>query len=132
MTIIAQVQSDNVQSTKAIRVYVGDELAAVAEPITITDYQSPITNDDVFYFLTIQSDKTGALRFEMEGQTLQPENGAIHYSTDSHAGSLKAPIMLRPAEDDRPYKIIEEGHVIIIRGGERYDVTGKRLNDKIQ
>ena len=119
MTVIAKVQSDDVQCTKDIRVYVGDELAAVATPLTI--------DEDTYYFLTIQSDKTGTLRFEMDGQTLQPENGAIMYSTDSHAGSLKAPIMLRPADETGVYKIIENNHVVIIRNNEKYDVTGKKL-----
>ena len=63
----------------------------------------------------------------MDGQTLQPENGAIMYSTDSHAGSLKAPIMLRPADETGVYKIIENNHVVIIRNNEKYDVTGKKL-----
>ena len=30
-------------------------------------------------------------------------------------------------EDNRPYKIIEDDHVVIIRNGEKYDVTGKTL-----
>ena len=122
MTMIARVQNidrfaDRGQTT--LRVYVGDELAAVAEPI--------IVDNEPLYFLTIQSDKTGALRFETDGQTLQPENGAIHYSTDSHAGSLKAPIMLRPADGTGVYKTIENNHVVIIRNNEKYDVTGKKL-----
>jgi hypothetical protein len=45
---------------------------------------------------------------------------------DSHHGTLKAPIILRPG-DDRPYKIIENQHVIIIRNNEKYDITGKKL-----
>ena len=89
---------------------------------------TPLTIDeDTYYFITIQCDKVGELRFEMDGQTLQPENGAINYSTDSHAGSLKAPIMLRPADETGVYKIIENQHVVIIRNNERYDVTGKKL-----
>jgi hypothetical protein len=102
-----------------LKVYVGDELAAVATPLTI--------DEDTYYFLTIQCDKVGELRFEMDGQPLQPENGAIMYSTDSHAGSLKAPIMLRPADETGVYKIIENNHVVIIRNNEKYDVTGKKL-----
>ncbi len=55
------------------------------------------------------------------------ENEKINYLPDSHHGSLKAPIILRPAESDRPYKIIENGHVVIIRNGEKYDMTGSKL-----
>lgn len=29
--------------------------------------------------------------------------------------------------ENRPYKIIENNHVVIIRNGEKYDVTGKKL-----
>ena len=122
MTMIAKVQSDEeeVQSTKEIKVYVGDELAGVAEPL-------PMTNDEVLYFLTILSDAAGqSLRFETEdGQTLVPESGVINYSENDHAGSIKAPVLLVPV-DNRPYKIIENNHVIIIRNNEKYDVTGKK------
>jgi len=101
-------------SGQPVRVYVGDELAAVATPI------------DSLYFLTIQSDRVGELRFELNGETYVPVSGAINNSADSHHGSLRAPIILRK-DDNRPYKIIENDHVVIIRGGERYDVTGIKL-----
>ena len=123
MTMIAQVVANGeglmAYELSPLKVYVGDELAAVATPLTI--------DEDTYYFLTIQCDKVGELRFEMDGQTLQPENGAINYSTDSHAGSLKAPITLRPADETGVYKIIENDHVVIIRNNEKYDVTGKKL-----
>ncbi|MBR4563697.1 MAG: hypothetical protein IKO26_04520 [Paludibacteraceae bacterium] len=146
MTMIAKVQSDEVQCTK-VRVYVGDELAGVAEPITID--QSPMTNGEALYFLTIQSDKVGQpLRFETEdGQWLNVQinepygeadrmngvnkemaNEQMVYAPDAHSGSLKAPVILKQGEPDRVRKVIENDHVVIIRGGERYDVTGKRLN----
>ena len=125
MTVIAMI-NDGMSATASLndvndvlKVYVGDELAAVATPLTI--------DEETYYFLTIQSDKTGTLRFEMDGENYVPENGAIMYSTDSHAGSLKAPIMLRPADETGVYKIIENNHVVIIRNNEKYDVTGKRL-----
>ena len=89
--------------------------AAVATPI------------DSLYFLTIQSDKVGELRFEMNGETYVPVCGSINYSADAHHGSLKAPIMLRKDDEVGVYKIIENDHVIIIRNGERYDITGKKL-----
>ena len=85
------------------------------------------------YFLTIQSDRVGELRFEMGGETLMPFDIStsrhldISNIPDSLHGSLKAPIILRK-DDNCPYKIIEDDHVIIIRGGERYDVTGTRLS----
>ena len=119
MTMIAKV--DDGQWTKdngRLMVYVNDELAAVATPI------------DSLYFITIQSDQVGELRFEMNGQQLTPtincQLSTINYEADSHHGSLKAPVILKPT-DNRPYKIIENNHVIIIRNNEKYDVTGKKL-----
>jgi len=56
-----------------------------------------------------------------------PVNGSINYSADSHHGSLKAPILLQPAGKTGVYKIIENEHVVIIRNGEKYSVTGTKL-----
>ncbi|MBO4454662.1 MAG: hypothetical protein J5761_06375, partial [Paludibacteraceae bacterium] len=112
---------------QALRAYIDDELVGVATPITITNHQSPTTN--VLYFLTISSDAAGSpIEFRTEdGQELTANSQEpIAYVPDSHHGSLKSPIVLKPT-DHRPYKIIENNHVIIIRNGERYDVTGKKL-----
>ena len=119
MTMIAQVAANGeglmAYELSPLKVYVGDELAAVATPI------------DSLYFITIQSDQVGELRFEMDGEILMPVCGTIHYVADSHHGTLKAPITLRPADETGVYKIIENNHVIIIRNNEKYDVTGKKL-----
>ena len=116
MTMIARIDMYPPSlADQVLRVYVGDELAAVATQI------------DSLYYLTIQSDQVGNLRFEMGGETYVPESGSINYSADVHHGSLKAPIVLMPVDSNRPYKIIDNGHVIIIRAGDRYDVTGQKL-----
>ena len=117
MTMIARIEGLQVTGD-GLQVFVGNELTAVATPIVI--------DDETYYFLTIQSDKMDELRFEIDGQTLTPEGGVITYSADAHHGSLKAPVVLKPT-DDRPYKIIEDQHVVIIRNNEKYDVTGKKL-----
>ncbi len=123
MTMIAKVQGEHVQGTK-VMVYAGDELAGVAEPI------------DSIYFITIQSDKVGeALRFETEDGTPlrvqtgndQMTNGQMVNVPDAHHGTLKAPVILIPTDASRPYKVIENNHVVIIRNNEKYDVTGKKL-----
>ena len=113
MTMIAKVEGLTISDYR-LEVFVGDEKAAEALPI------------DSLYFLTIQSDRIGELRFEMDGDTYVPVCGAINYTADSHHGTLNAPIELRK-EDHRPYKIIENNHVVIIRNNEKYDVTGKKL-----
>ena len=120
MTMIARVAESQESRVERLEVYVGEELAAVATPIQIAD-------GEVLYFLTIQSDKKGELRFEYDGQIMVPQNGSIHYFADTHAGSMEEPVVLRPAEDSRPYKMIEDNHVVIIRNNEKYDVTGKKL-----
>ena len=129
MTMIAKINGENGanDANDVLKVYVGDELAAVAEPISMTNDQSPMTNDEVLYFLTIQSDRVGTIRFEMDGENYVPVSGSINYSADSHHGSLKAPILLKKANETGIYKVIENQHVVIIRNNEKYDVTGKKL-----
>ncbi len=120
MTMIAQVEKEN--NLSDIRVYVGGELAAVSAPITI--------GRENYFFLTIQSDQVGEIRFEMGNETLEvsPANGQapVRYAADAHAGSVEKPIMLR-VKDNLPYKIIENNHVVIIRNNKKYDVTGQNL-----
>ena len=123
MTMIARIIANGEWTNGVLKVFVGEELAAVTEPIYV--------DDEPLYFLTVQSDQIGELRFELDGETLMPEVGTINYSADSHCGSLKAPIVLCKNEN-AVYKILENDHVVIIRNGERYDVTGKKLNSKIQ
>lgn len=113
MTMIATVEGEG------LRAYIGKELVGVAAPVEL--------NDETLYFLTISSDAVGELRFETADGTPLKGKQPISYVADSHHGSLEAPVSLRP-DNDRPYKIIEDNHVVIIRGGERYDVTGKKLN----
>ena len=113
-----------------LRVYAGGELAAVAQPQLI--------DGKTYYLLTIQSDNAAAtLRFETEdGAELRLINETtsqlidLRNQPDVHYGSFRAPMRLVPIteDSDRVYKIIEDNHVIIIRGNERYDVTGRKLN----
>ena len=115
MTMIARVERVEVTGY-GLRVFVDDELAAVATPI------------DSLFFLTIQSDRVGNLRFETEdGIVLTPKRGAIRYAADSHAETMKEPVLLQVEDKTRPYKLIENDHIIIIKNNEKYDVTGKKL-----
>ena len=125
MTMIATLDSAILHATNpsSIMVYAGDELVGKAEPI----FPEGNAGGEAYYFLTIQSDRAGELlRFEMDGKTLISESGVICYAANAHAGSLQAPILLRE-DDNRPYKVFENNHVIIIRNNEKYDVTGKKL-----
>ena len=129
MTMIAKVVDSQKSKVERLSVFIGDELVGVASPISPSEKGS----GDVLYFLTIQCDRVGELRFVTEdGQLLQPVDVStsrhlnISYSPDSHIGTLNAPVLLKPV-DGKPYKIIENDHVIIIRDGERYDVTGQKM-----
>ena len=133
MTMIAKVNGENGanDANDVLKVYVNDELVGVAEPYSIpslsTEGASSLSEASPLYFLTIQSDKTGELKFEIDGKTYVPESGVVNYAADAHYGTLKAPIILRPADGTGVYKIIENNHVVIIRNNEKYDVTGKKL-----
>ena len=126
MTMIAKIEGLPV--TGDVRVFVSDELAAIAEPIEV--------EGEMLYFITIQSDKLGApLRFEKDGESLTIVNcqqSTINYQADAHHGSLRAPIRLvpvtgTPSPVTAPYKLIENDQVVIIRNGEKYSVTGVKL-----
>ena len=115
MTMICRIENGEWKMENGgLMAYIGDELVGVATKI------------DSLYFLTISSDAAGTLRFETEDGTPLTAEQPISYVTDAHHGTLKAPIILQPT-DDRPYKIIENQHVVIIRNNEKYDITGKKL-----
>lgn len=116
MTMICKVVERQKSEVESLRAYVGDELAGVATQI------------DSLYFLTISSDAVGELRFETEDGTPLVSEMPTRYAADSHHGSPKTPVILKPGDPDRVRKVIENNHVIIIRNDERYDVTGKKLN----
>lgn len=131
MTMIATIEHHSYkEENTSIRVYADGELAAVAQPQQI--------DGETYYFLTIQSDNMDAqLRFETEdGRELRllDDNTlqiiSLRNCPDTHYGSLRSPARLIATDEptDRVYKIIEDDHVIIIRQGERYDATGKKLN----
>jgi hypothetical protein len=128
MTMICKINDENGDASLngELMVYIGEELVGVAEPLTIQG-----ESEEAYYFLTISSEAAGTLRFETEsGTDLKPivnsELSIVNYVSDSHYGTLHAPIILTPG-DDRPYKIIENDHVVIIKNGEKYDIVGKKL-----
>ena len=132
MTMIAVINDGNGENGEngVLKVYLGDDLVGKAEPINpslSSGAASPLSEASPLYFLTIQSDQVGELRFELDGQSLTPEEGTIRYTANAHAGSLKAPVMLRPTDGTGVYKRIENDHVVIIRNNEKYDVTGKKM-----
>lgn len=108
-----------VSETPVIRAFIGNELAGVAKPVKV--------DGQTLYFLTVSSNASGCdVRFETEDGTPLSTRQSINYAPDAHHGSLKAPVILRPG-DDRPYKIIENDRVIIIRDNEKYGIDGMKL-----
>ncbi len=134
MTLIARIDEPmaNANANAELRVFVGDELACVATPISISNDERPTTNDR-YYFLTVQSDKVGELRFELDGESLEPFDIStsrgleISYSADSHYGTLESPVVLTPTANANVYKVFEDGHIYIIRDGEKYTLTGTEV-----
>lgn len=117
MTMIAVINGENGENGEngVLKVYIGSELVGVATQI------------DSLYFLTIQSDQVGELRFETEDGTELVSEMPLFYEADSHHGSVQSPIVLKHS-DNRVYKLLEDNHIVIIRNNEKYDITGKRLN----
>ena len=122
MTMIAKLTNDQM-----VNVFIGSDLVGKAEPLQMSNDKSQISNGEALYFLTIQSDKVGELRFETEDGTPLASPMPIRYEADAHHGSLQTPVILKPGENSLPYKILEDNHVVIIRNNEKYDVTGKKL-----
>ena len=142
MTIIAVINDGNGENGEngVLKVYLGDDLVGKAEPCIIPSLSSraasPLSEASPLYFLTVQSDKVGELRFEMDNCTLVPSyiNGtsyigpsSIDYVPDAHYGTLTEPLILSPMDESGVYKILENDHVIIIRNNEKYSIDGKKL-----
>ena len=135
MTMIAMINDGNGENGEngengVLKVYLGDDLVGKAEPINpslSSGAASPLSEASPLYFLTIQSDKVGELRFETEDGTPLASPMPIRYEADAHHGSLQTPVILKPGENTLPYKILEDDHVVIIRNNEKYSITGTKL-----
>ena len=142
MTMIAAIEGLEDEEMRGLEVYINDELVGVAEPLSL----EVRAGEELFYFLTIQSDIAGELRFKLEdgtplslervkssarsivrGTVVEHPGERLLYEPDSHWGSLEEPLILTPANKVNAYKIIENNNVLIIRNNEKYDVTGKKL-----
>ena len=132
MTMIARIDAGDTKMDNAtLYAYIGSEQVGVATPITIEG-----GDNEGLYFLTISSNAIGStVRFETEdGTILTPASAGegrreVSYEADAHYGSLTSPVVLTTNDELLTTKIFENGHIIIIRGGERYDTTGKRLTE---
>ena len=130
MTMIAAIEGLEGLEDERIRgleVYMDDELVGVAEPLSLVGR----AGEGLFYFLTIQSNKAGTLDFRTaDGQQLIANSQQpITYHPDRHCGSLEEPVILTPGEtcNANAVKRIEEQHIVIIRNGNKYDLTGRKM-----
>ena len=132
-TLSGEAGLSSVSPKDGLYVFIGDELVGVATKI------------DSLYFLTISSNVPGTIRFttadgilltpfpsgEGRGEAFPPfpsgEGRGEAYEANAHLGTPESPVLLTPV-DDRPYKILENNHIVIIKNNEKYDVTGKKLH----
>ena len=128
-TLSGEAGLSSVSPKDGLYVYIGDDLVGIADPLSLQGIP-----EEALYFLTIQSDKPGTLRFTTaDGILLTPfpsgegRGEAITYEANAHLGTPESPVLLTPV-DDRPYKILENNHIVIIKNNEKYDVTGKKLH----
>ena len=123
MTMVAQIEDEVQTDGGTMCVYVGDRLAAVANPQLI--------DGKPLWFLTVQSDRAGELRFECGGVALVPEMGTVAYAADAHAGSPESPVMLKAGirTEERTEKRVINGVFYIFRNGRMYDAQGKTVNN---
>ncbi len=149
MTMIATIGGLVDERVSGLEVYIDDQLVGKAKPID-SMYFLTIQSDAIggtLRFVTEDGQELTIVNNEQMSnvhtakQIVRPEedkksqisNDVIHYVPDSHLGSLESPVILTPflSEEGRgeasPYKLLEDDHVVIIRNGEKYDVTGKKL-----
>jgi hypothetical protein len=92
MTMIAMVKGLENERGSGLEVYLDDQLVGRAEPM------------DSLYYVTVQSDKSGVLRFKTgEGTALliaNPQLSIIHCLPNAHYGSPEAPVILAPLPAD--------------------------------
>ncbi len=74
----------------------------------------------------------------LDGEIVTIDN-TLTFTSDDHIGTPWEPYIIRlrtegieevpgdQVQDTKVYKLIENDHVVIIRNGERYDVTGKMI-----
>ncbi len=128
MTMICAIHAaGSTRSEGAIHAYIGNDLVAKAMPTA-----------NGLYFLTVQSDKSGPLTFRTaDGRQLTPtlpesyseagQTSSVYYTPDAHYGSLEEPVILSVNHEPLTIKLLEDQHIVIIRNGDKYDLTGRKI-----
>ena len=142
MSIIARVMNgDEAVHGVEVGIFAGDECRGVA-----TEEFSSVNTTDGYWFLTVAGDEAAPLTIKVHdpatGETITVQQ-TLTYTDDATLGSLDEPyiIQLNAAEgveevpsDQVPstkvQKVFENGIMYILRNGEKYDATGKRVSEK--
>ena len=142
MSIIARVMNgDKAVHGVEVGIFVGDECRGAA-----TEEFSSVNTTDGYWFLTVAGDEAAPLTIKVHdpatGETITVQQ-TLTYTDDATLGSLDEPyiIQLNAAEgidqvssDQVPstkvQKVFEDGILYILRNGEKYDATGKRVSEK--
>ena len=110
-----------------------------------TEEFSSVNTTDGYWFLTVAGDEAAPLTIKVydqaTGETITVQQ-TLTYTDDATLGSLDEPyiIQLNAAEgiEDvqgnvqgiKVQKVFEDGILYILRNGEKYDATGKRVSEK--
>ena len=141
MSIVARVMNgDEAVHGVEVGIFAGDECRGAA-----TEEFSSVNTTDGYWFLTVAGDEAAPLTIKVydptTGETITVQQ-TLTYTDDATIGSLDEPYIIQlgviegvenihngTATDSgsRYAKIIENGILYILRDGEKYEVTGKKV-----
>ena len=142
MSIVARVMNgDEAVHGVEVGVFAGDECRGAATEEHINE-----NTTDGYWFLTVAGDEAAQLTIKVydptTGETITVQQ-TLTYTDDATLGSLDEPyiIQLNAAEGvedvqgdnvqcTKVRKVLIDGILYIIRNGEKYDATGKRVSEK--
>ena len=141
MSIVARVMNgDEAVHGVEVGIFAGEECRGAA-----TEEFSSVNTTDGYWFLTVAGDEAAPLTIKVHdpatGETITVQQ-TLTYTDDATLGSLDEPyiIQLNVAEgiEDvqgnvqgiKVQKVFEDGILYILRNGEKYDATGKRVSGK--
>ena len=141
MSIIARVMNgDEAVHGVEVGIFAGDECRGAATE------DSPITNDLGFWFITVAGDEPIELSIKVyDPATVETVTvkQTLNYIDDATLGTLDEPYIIQlnvadgiedvqgdNVQEPKVKKVFENGILYILRNGEKYDATGKRVSEK--
>ena len=145
MSVVARVMNgDEPVHGVEVGIFAGDECrgAATEDGYMVNDQ---MVNESGYWFLTVAGDEAAPLTIKVHdpatGETITVQQ-TLTYTDDATLGSLDEPyiIQLNAAEGiedvqgnvqgTKVQKVFEDGILYILRNGEKYDASGKRVSEK--